>query len=1118
MLKYHPFLFQQALFRLVPYRFLALILGLMGWGAQRTLGASPDYFQQKVRYQIQVSLDPVHHVLHGHLRMDYTNQSPQTLDRLVMHLHPNAYSSTRTAFAQQQLAGGSTRFRFAADSLRGGMDSLEFRVNGQKLRWEFWHADTPDIATVYLEQPLLPGATVTLETPFRVRIPGDFSRMGHVGNQYQITQWYPKPAVYDSKGWHPLPYLDQGEFFSEFGTFEVDITVPAHYRVASSGDLQTPSELQWLDSLAKDCASLDSFPILSTRGDSLNPPPSSTKTLRYLLDQAHDFAWFCAPDYYVRQSKIEINGQEVKTYAFFTGRNKSWKDATLYVDSSVYYYSKWLGPYPYNTCTAVEGALRAGGGMEYPTITVISAGGAPLMLDLIIAHEVGHNWFYGILASNERDHPFMDEGFNSFYETRYLRTRYPGQNLLEAQFEKAPKVLTRILEPWPDLDNLSLLLSLRRGKDRSLWHSHTMDYDGETYGTLAYKKTALELTYLEAYLGREELDRRMQAYYQTWKFRHPSPEDMELILKQKSQEQMMLQQQTSVASKSVDWWFEERLRKAEPLDYRLIRQRIRAKSSGWELEAVLRGRGTATPLLLAITDTGGRIIRQEWVEGFEGKRTMQWNTTVLPKDLVLDPDRSLPLYVRSQNHSGGRSVWKPSLPLDFEGQRFSWLPWINYLETEGWTPGLLVMSPILLPTNLQYRGLLQVGTRSRALSGAMKVDYRWFPSQSYGPQWSASLNWRRFERLGPLNGGTLHGFLGWQAPEDLRNPGRRHRLELGWRQRYNGGPSESYGPLATTNRQDESNKFNWGRSAWAGDSAVVPTGIWPYLKGSYTDGNVLRSRGWGWLIQTGRANGWRPGSANPARIESYANMSRLLGEGRHRWRMNLRVWGGYAYGNEAYQDDREGKGGRLVNGPGLYSPAGLGGAQEWSAQDLMWARPQMVKLESITTSEQADQWRNDPAWRGLGGRQVLLRDAGFRTPAGPYSQFLLQHMTRPLEYQLAGNLELELPRSLVKLPLSLFANVQRNNWNGQSPMSPLATLADLIPNDDPWLAPLPALSWETGITLKVAPFMQFHWLAALSPDLKRNFGSGSPDAQVPWYARWSWTLDLSALDPQRIIF
>jgi len=127
-------------------------------------------------------------------------------------------------------------------------------------------------------------------------------------------------------------------------------------------------------------------------------------------------------------------------------------------------------------------------------------------------------------------------------------------------------------------------------------------------------------------------------------------------------------------------------------------------------------------------------------------------------------------------------------------------------------------------------------------------------------------------------------------------------------------------------------------------------------------------------------------------------------------------------------------------------------------------------------------------------------------------------MSRPLEYQLAVNLELELPRSLVKLPLHIFANVQRNNWNGRSPLSPLATIADLIPNDDPWLAPLPDLSWETGITLKVLPFMQFHWLAAVSQDLKRNFGSGSPDSRAPWYTRWSWTLDLNALDPQRLIF
>jgi len=175
-------------------------------------------------------------------------------------------------------------------------------------------------------------------------------------------------------------------------------------------------------------------------------------------------------------------------------------------------------------------------------------------------------------------------------------------------------------------------------------------------------------------------------------------------------------------------------------------------------------------------------------------------------------------------------------------------------------------------------------------------------------------------------------------------------------------------------------------------------------------------------------------------------------------------------------------------------------------------------MDAMTTTESVEQWITDASWRGLGGRQVILRDAGFRTPAGAYSQFLLQHMTQPLQYQFALNVELDLPRTLVKLPLSVFANVQRNNWNGRSPVSPLATIADLIADDNPWLATLPALSWETGITLKAAPFMQFHWLAAVSPDLQRNFVQGTLEAKVPWYTRWSWTLDLSALDPQKLIF
>ena len=629
-----------------------------------------------------------------------------------------------------------------------------------------------------------------------------------------------------------------------------------------------------------------------------------------------------------------------------------------------------------------------------------------------------------------------------------------------------------------------------------------MDYDGETYGTLAYKKTAMELLYLEAYLGKEEFDQRMQSYYYTWKFKHPAPDDMERVIN---------------VSKSVDWWFEERLRKAIPLDYRLVRQRVRSTPKGWALEAKLKGLGTATPLLVGIIDTAGSLIRQEWLEGFHGAKTLRWDLSVEPQRLILDPTQSLPLYWRSSSHNNKRSAWKPSLPLDGEGGRFSWIPWVNYMETEGWTPGLVFMSPLILPTNLQYRGLLQWGMRSRAWSGSTKIDYHWFPQQSYGPKWTVGLNWRRFERLGPVNGGTLHGYWIRTAPGDPRRPGHRQSLEMGWRQRYNGGVVEAYGPIATDPSSKNSASFNAGRSAWTGDSVVIPTGIWPYLCGTYGYGTVLNSYAWGWMLQTGLANGSRPGSAMPVRLELYANTSHLLGEGDHRWRLNTRLWGAYAHSALPYRNE-QGQVERIFNGPGLYSPSGLGGAQEYNAQDLLWARPQTVKLDAMTSRESVEQWIVDAAWRGLGGRQVILRDAGFRTPAGAYSQFLLQHITQPLQYQFALNVELDLPRTLVKLPLSVFANVQRNNWNGRRHQSSLAPNADLIVDGNPWLSPLPALSWETGITLKAFPFMQFHWLAAVSSDLQKNFVQGTLGAKVPWYTRWSWTLDLNALDPQKLIF
>jgi hypothetical protein len=209
------------------------------------LAAQTPYFQQEVHYTIGATLNDRDHTLDAHIQMVYVNHAPEALSEIWMHLWPNAYQNRSTAFCKQKLREGSAEFYFAPDSMLGFLENLDFRVDGQPVAWRY---DTkhPDIAVLTLAQPLLPGGRITIETPFLLKIPASFSRLGHVGTSYQMTQWYPKPAVYDARGWHAMPYLDMGEFFSEFGSFEVQITLPDNYVVGATGALQTASERDFL--------------------------------------------------------------------------------------------------------------------------------------------------------------------------------------------------------------------------------------------------------------------------------------------------------------------------------------------------------------------------------------------------------------------------------------------------------------------------------------------------------------------------------------------------------------------------------------------------------------------------------------------------------------------------------------------------------------------------------------------------------------------------------------------------------------------------------------------------------------------------------------------------------
>jgi len=511
------------------------------------------YFQQKVNYDIDVTLNDQNHTLKGTIKMDYTNNSPDKLDFIYVHLWPNAYKNTETAFARQKLEDGNTRFYFADESKRGWIRDLDFSVNNKKTTWEY-DLQHDDIAVVRLPQPLQSGETISITTPFDVKIPSSFSRLGHVGESYQLTQWYPKPAVYDNEGWHPMPYLDQGEFYSEFGDFDVKITLPSNYVIGATGELQTQSEIDFLNQKAAQGAKIN-FKDLNKKAK-FPPSASTTKTLHYTAENVHDFAWFADKRFHVMKSGVTLaSGKKVDTWAMFTDLEANmWKDATKYLDRSVEFYSEKVGEYPWSHATAVQSALSAGAGMEYPMITVIGAGGTPRALDIVITHEVGHNWFYGILATNERDYPWMDEGMNSYYEQRYTEKYYPGQDKLG---DFIPGILANVL----DADDVELgygayQFQARRHSEQPI-QCHSAELTGMNYLLSGYTRPADVLWYLANYLGEENFDKVMQYYYDKWKFQHPQPADFRKIFE-------------DAVNKDLSWFFDDILLTTKQLDYALI--------------------------------------------------------------------------------------------------------------------------------------------------------------------------------------------------------------------------------------------------------------------------------------------------------------------------------------------------------------------------------------------------------------------------------------------------------------------------------------------------------------------------------------------------------------------
>ncbi len=476
--------------------------------------AHGQYWQQHVDYRIDVQLNEKEKTLQGFERLVYSNNSPDTLKFIWFHLWPNAYRNDKTAFSEQLLKNDNTEFYFSSREQKGYINRLDFKIDGVTARIED-HPEHLDIIKVLLPKPLVPGTKATITTPFHVKLPPIFSRSGYASNSFQITQWYPKPAVYDAEGWHPMPYLDQGEFYSEFGSFDVHITVPKDMVVAATGNLQNKEEKLWL----KTRMPSEIIKVKKTGGStSIKNKKKKTetktftteiKTLQYVQDRVHDFAWFASRDFVVVSDTLQLNEQTIEIFSFFRNEaQKEWKATTNYAKDAIKFYSQQVGQYPFEVVSVVQGPEGYNGGMEYPTITIIDQEVKGQLLDVVIAHEIGHNWFYGILGSNERAHPWMDEGLNSFYERKYERAKY-GPQSMEAELFFQTKAKRRTDQPMITTSE---------------------DFSAVNYGIVAYYKTAVWLEGIETIIGPTAFRSMMQSYYDSWKFKHPQPVDLTSII------------------------------------------------------------------------------------------------------------------------------------------------------------------------------------------------------------------------------------------------------------------------------------------------------------------------------------------------------------------------------------------------------------------------------------------------------------------------------------------------------------------------------------------------------------------------------------------------------------
>ena len=508
---------------------------LFGISTSGLFAQNSNYWQQHVDYKMDVSIDVKTYQYKGKQELIYTNNSPDTLHRVFYHLYNNAFQPgsemdkrlqsikdpdgrmvTKTKVGDKEIK--ESRIAKLQTNEMGYLHISNFKQDGITAVAK----EVETILEVTLAQPILPGKSTTFTLDFEGQVPVQIRRSGRnnkEGVELSMAQWYPKMAEFDFEGWHADPYIAR-EFHGVWGNFDVKITIDKNYLLGGSGYLQNSNEVGF---------NYQDKDVVVTI-----PKKQKTLTWHFIAPNVHDFTWAADKNYL-----HDVVQTTFGTTLHFIYKNnpkiiENWKQAQPKTVQLMEYYNAIVGKYPYKQYSIIQGG---DGGMEYAMCTLILGEGTFDGLVGVIAHEMGHSWFQQILASNESKHPWMDEGFTSFIEDL-------GLNELAAT--KSANPFSGAIKSYINLAN--------SGKEHPL-STHGDRYDeNRSYSIASYSKGEVFLVQLQYLIGKENLMKTLRRYYDEFKFKHPTPNDIKRTAER-------------VSGANLDWYLTDWTKTLNTIDY-----------------------------------------------------------------------------------------------------------------------------------------------------------------------------------------------------------------------------------------------------------------------------------------------------------------------------------------------------------------------------------------------------------------------------------------------------------------------------------------------------------------------------------------------------------------------